>query len=124
MSVFSTPLTLVLMTGVADFRSEEDGSLLFPYPHCLDVEINPILYFYSHVRELFLGGIYSEELCPILKDVVNYIFTAYANHDKDVSRENWMYDKSFYLDYKGQYKNYELLKEKLFELVEFPDSLT
>ena len=114
--------TLVLITAMATVRDENTNELCFPYPDCLDAEKNPIFYYYSHVKDI-LRNQYSEIRFKILINIVHYIYSVYLEHDKDASKESWMYDKSFYFDYSGEPKDSELLLEQLENLVEFPDCL-
>ena len=92
-----------------------------PYPDCLDDEKHPILYFFNNVRQILPEG-YSEQIYPILKDIVHYIYNAYTS-SKDVSHESWMYDKSFYVDDRERPRKYSTLSENLKNLAGFPEFL-
>ena len=108
--------TLILISSVAGNCPD-----LCPYPDCLDGEKNPLLYFFCNVLNLLPNG-YSEQAYPILKDIAHYIYNACIS-SKDVSRESWMYDKSFYLDDRDRPQKYNLLLEKLTKLAKFPEYL-
>lgn len=126
-SKFSTRMatnehTLVLITAAATLKLS-NGTLLLPYPDCLDEEKNPVLRYFSRVKDLLPGG-YSEVTYPVLKDIVHYIYNAFSTQGKDVSEESWMYDKSFYVDYRGKPNEYVRLSEKLPELAGLPGCLS
>lgn len=112
--------TLVLLTAMSAIKRGD--SPIFPYPDCLDDEKQPVLYFFSRVKDLLPSG-YSETVYPILKDIVNYIYNVFSVHGNDASRESFLYDKSLYVDYRGKPNEYVKLKEKLNACVEFPDCL-
>ena len=108
--------TLVLMTAMAG-----NCPTLYPYPDCLDEKKHPILHFFGSVKHLLPEG-YSEQTYPILKDIVQYIYNAVAL-SKDVSRESWMYEKSFYVDDRERPKKYAVVLERLKYLARFPECL-
>lgn len=107
---------LILLTLMAC-----DSKAVCRYPDCLDGEKHPLLYFFGQVNQLLPGG-YSEQTYPVLKDIVHYIYNAYIA-DKDVSKESWMYDKTFYVDYSDKPQKYSLQFEKLKESAGFPEYL-
>ena len=94
----------------------------YPYPDCLDEEKHPLLHFFNRVKAILPEG-YSEQTYPILKDIVYYIYNSFLSLDRDVSHERWMYDKSFYVDYKDKPQKYDMLIIRLKTLVEFPQYL-
>ena len=116
MKMASNEHTLVLMTAVASL------SPICPYPDCLGEEKNPVLYFFSHVKNLLPDG-YSEVTYPILKDIVHYVYNAYSSIQKDVSQELRLYDKSLYVDERGKPQKYGIISEKLSDVVQFPEFL-
>ena len=116
MKMASNEHTLVLMTAVASLPP------ICPYPDCLGEEKNPVLYYFSHVKNLLPDG-YSEVTYPVLKDIVHYVYNAYSAIQKDVSRELLLYDRSLYVDERGKPQKYNLISEKLPDVVQFPEFL-
>lgn len=113
--------TLVLAAVSATVTSC-DGAPLLPYPDCLDGQRNPLLHYLSRVKDILPEG-YSEIVYPVLKDVAHYVFNVLTLRNKDASREEFMYDRDFYLDSRGKPNRYGVLAERLYHLVEFPDCL-
>lgn len=114
--------TLVLITKTAYVRLNNGNTPAYPYPDCLDDEINPVLYYFSRVRQLLPSG-YDESTYPILKDIAHYVYNALAAYGKDVSRESWIYDKSLYVDDRGLPEKYGAVVERLQKAAEFPECL-
>ena len=94
----------------------------YPYPDCLDEEKHPLLHFFSKVKAILPEG-YNEQIYPVLKDIAYYIYNSFSFLNRDVSQEWWMYDKSFYVDYRDKPQKYDTFTEKLRELAEFPEHL-
>ena len=109
--------TLILLSLMAGNYPE-----LLPYPDCLDDKKHPLLYFFGQVKDLLPGG-YSEQTYPVLKDIAHYIYNVFSSLNKDVSREDWIYDKFFYVDYSEKPKKYSVVLENLVDTVQFPECL-
>lgn len=116
---------LFWLMKAADLRRSDDKSqLLIAYPDCLQEDKNPMLYYLSRsLKEVFgyaSSGMYSY-LGPDV--IMKYIYNA-LKAGVDVSKEEWMYDESFFFTPMKQLKSDFTIAEQIKAAVKHPEYLS
>ena len=120
---FLNPLFWLMQ--VADIRQNDDSSkVVIPFPDCLQEDKNPMLYYLSRsLKEVFThdaSGVYST-LGPDV--AMKYIYNALSKGGIDVSKEEWLYDKSFFFTALSSLKSDATIAEQIQKVAKYPEYL-
>lgn len=116
---------LYWLMKVADLRKgDENSEVIIPFPDCLQEDKNPILYYFSRsLKDVFRNGS-TKRYSTLGPDVaLKYIYNALADGGIDVSKEEWLYDKSFFFTALESLKSDSTIAEQIQAVAKHPEYL-